>query len=75
MSLWAWIAIGAGSFLALSFVLGLAVARVLGTIAQQVSELYETEVWASAPPSRALDDAGEPVAGGAKREAEARRSP
>jgi hypothetical protein len=57
MSVWVWIAIGVGSFLVLSLFVGLAVAAVLGDIGRRVSELYETEDWATAPPARALKDA------------------
>jgi hypothetical protein len=59
MSVWVWIAIGVGSLLVLSLFVGLAVAAVLGDIGRRVSELYETEDWATAPPARALTDAGE----------------
>jgi hypothetical protein len=59
MSVWVWIAIGVGSLLVLSLFVGLAVAAVLGNIGRRVSELYETEGWATAPPARALPDAGE----------------
>ena len=60
MSVWVWIAIGVGSFLVLSLCVGLAVAAVLGDIGRRVSGLHETEDWATAPPARALRDAGEP---------------
>ena len=60
MSIWIWIAIGVSSFFVLSLSVGLAVAAVLGDIGRRVSELYETEDWATAPPARALKDAGEP---------------
>jgi hypothetical protein len=59
MSVWVWIAIGVGSLLVLSLFVGLAVAAVLGNIGRRVSELYETEDWVTAPPARALTDAGE----------------
>jgi len=52
MSVWVWIAIGVSSFFVLSLSVGLAVAAVLGDIGRRVSELYETEDWAAAPPSR-----------------------
>ena len=60
MSVWVWIAIGVGSFLVLSLFGGLAVAAVLGEIGRRVSELYETEDWATAPSARALKDGDEP---------------
>jgi len=60
MSVWVWIAIGVASFFVLSLFVGLAVAAVLGDIGRRVSGLHETEDWATAPPARALRDAGEP---------------
>jgi hypothetical protein len=59
MSVWVWIAIGVGSFLTLSLLVGLAVAAVLGNIGRRVSQLYETEDWATAPPARAVKEAGQ----------------
>lgn len=56
--MWVWVAIGLGSFFSLSIVVGFAVARILGTIGRQISELHETEMWTSAAPTRALEDAG-----------------
>jgi hypothetical protein len=52
MPMWVWIAIGMGSFLGLSLVFGFALARVLGVLERQISE-YETEYWATLPPTRA----------------------
>jgi hypothetical protein len=57
MSMWAWIVVGAGVFLVLSLLVGLAVAAVFRSIGRRVSELYETEVWALAPLERAERDA------------------
>ncbi len=57
--MWVWIVIGFGSFLGLSLLVALALARVLGTIGWQVSELYETEAWATRPLARTRDDVGE----------------
>jgi hypothetical protein len=56
MSLLIWIG-GLGSSLALSLLVGLALAAAHGRISRTVSELNESEKWASAPPSRALRDA------------------
>jgi hypothetical protein len=53
MPMWVWIMIGVGSFLGLSVLMGLALARILGTIGRQIGELYETEDWAMLPPTRA----------------------
>lgn len=50
--MWVWIAIALGSFVGLSLIIGFAVARILGTIGREISELYETEDWATLPPTR-----------------------
>jgi hypothetical protein len=47
--MWFWIALGVGSFLGLSLLTAFALARVLGTISQRISALYETD-WAILPP-------------------------
>jgi hypothetical protein len=57
MSVWTWIAIGAGSFLVLSLLVGLAVGAVLGSIGRRISEMHETEDWVMASPTQALGDA------------------
>ena len=67
MIVWTWLAVGVGSFLVLSLLLGLAVAAVLGEIGRRVSELHESEGWATTPPNRALGEV-EPQAGEAKAE-------
>jgi hypothetical protein len=54
---WPWIVVGAGSFLVFSVLVGLAAAAVLGVIGRRVSEWYETEKWATAPPGRAVGEA------------------
>jgi hypothetical protein len=51
--MWVWIMIGVGSFLGLSLLIGLALARILGTIGREIGGLYETEDWAMLPPTRA----------------------
>jgi len=66
---WLWIAIGVCLLLVFSLLVGMALARVLGTIGREISELYETEDWAKAPPTRALKDANE----GEPQEAERKR--
>lgn len=50
--MWFWIAIAVGALLGLSLLIGLAVARILGTIGQEISALYETEAWATRPLAR-----------------------
>jgi hypothetical protein len=59
MPMWGWIAIGVGSFVGLSVLVGLALARILGTIGRQVADMYETEDWAMVPPNRAAQAAEE----------------
>jgi hypothetical protein len=59
MPMWVWIMIGVGSFLGLSLLMGLVLARVLGTIGRQIGELYEREDWAMLPPTRAPKDVKE----------------
>jgi len=56
MAVWAWIALGVGSFLVLSLLVGLVLAAVLSEIGRRVAELYESEEWATAPLNRALAD-------------------
>jgi hypothetical protein len=58
MPVWVWIVVGLGSFLVLSLLVGLALARILGTIGRRISELYETGDWAL-PPTRASKDVSE----------------
>jgi hypothetical protein len=57
MPYWVWIMVGVGAFVVLSLLVGLTVAAALGNIGRSVSDLYETEEWALAPPRRALQDA------------------
>ena len=56
---WAWFAIGIGAFMGVTVVVGLAIARILGNISRDVTDLLETEMWSAAPLSRALDAAPE----------------
>jgi hypothetical protein len=49
MPVWAWIEIGAASVIALSIVVSLAVAAILGSISSEVSQLLEVDSYASAP--------------------------
>jgi hypothetical protein len=51
--------IGLGAFLGLSLVVAFAVARVLGTIGLQISQMYEAEAWATLPPTRVSKDVKE----------------
>lgn len=55
MTAWGWVLIGVGSFVTVSLLVAFALARILGTIANEVTELVEQETWASAPLTRADD--------------------
>ena len=57
--MWMWIVIGLGSFLVLSLLAGLALARILGAMGLQISELHTREDWTNLPPSRASKDVKE----------------
>jgi hypothetical protein len=58
MSVWVWIAIGVGSLIAFSLVGGLVIARVLGSIGREVSQVLEAEAeaWATAPLTHATQE-------------------
>ena len=62
--MWMWVAVGVGSFLAVSLLIVLAFARVLGTIGLEVSRLYEDEFWATRPASRESERPATPVTNG-----------
>lgn len=51
--MWAWVTIGAAGVLALSMLMALTVAAILGSISRDVSQLLKVELWAVAPPTRA----------------------
>jgi hypothetical protein len=55
MTTWGWVGIGAGAFLALSLVVALVMARILGSIGSGISQLFEDEAWTSAPLTRAIE--------------------
>jgi len=50
--MWTWIAIGVAGFLVFATAVALVVAGTLGAIADQISELHETEDWAALPLTR-----------------------
>jgi hypothetical protein len=54
--MWLWIGIGLGAFFALSVLVGLALAAMLGSISHSVAEmhegLFEPETWAVEPPTQ-----------------------
>ena len=54
MTVFVWIGVGLAGLLALSFLVGLAIARTLGTIGDQLTELLDAEAWTSAPMTREL---------------------
>lgn len=45
---------GLAELLALSFLVGSAIARILGTIGDEITELLEAEPWTSAPMTREI---------------------
>ena len=47
--MWGWIAVGLGSFVALSVLIAFAFARVLSALTD-TSELFESEIWSQSPP-------------------------
>ena len=57
--MWVWIAIGVGSFLGLSLLMGLALAGILRTIGRQISELQQTDDRTTLPPTRARKEVKE----------------
>ena len=57
--MWVWIAIGVGSFLGLSLLMGLTLAGILRTIGRQISELQQTDDWTMLPPTRARKEVKE----------------
>jgi len=52
MTVWLWVIIGVAAFLVLTVVIGLAFAAILGQIGREVSDLFESELSASAPLTR-----------------------
>jgi hypothetical protein len=49
MSLWVWILIVSGALLAVSLLVGLGLAAILGVVSREVSGLLELEEWTDAP--------------------------
>ena len=52
MITWVWLAAGAAASIALSFIVGLALAKILGNIEDAASRLLEDARWATAPLAR-----------------------
>jgi hypothetical protein len=63
MAVWAWVLIAVGAAIALSTIVGLALARILGRIGDEVAELLELEPWASASLTRSRAKTSAPTAG------------
>jgi hypothetical protein len=74
MTVWMWIGTGVAGVLALSLVLGIAMARILGKIGEEVNELLEAEPWTSAPLSRETETLVAPRKIGSIAETHERRS-
>jgi hypothetical protein len=55
MTMWVWIGVGLAGLLAASLLVGLAIARILGTIGDEITELLEAEPWTSAPLTREVE--------------------
>jgi hypothetical protein len=55
MGILAWALIAAAALLTVSFVVGLACARMLGQIAEDVTDLLDEAEWSAAPLTRALE--------------------
>lgn len=53
--MWVWIAIGVGSLILVSLLVGFAFARALGAMARDAAALYEDDFWSSLPPTRMPD--------------------
>jgi len=54
MTVWAWIGVVVAGLLAVSLLVGLAVARVLGTVSGEIGQLLEAEGWTAAPLTREM---------------------
>jgi hypothetical protein len=67
MAVWIWILVAAAGLAALSLIVGLIVARVLGAIGREISNVLQAEVWSYTPLMRGS-------AGGADIPAEIHRS-
>jgi hypothetical protein len=52
MSVLLWIGVGLAGLLAFSMLVGLAIARILGAIGEEIAQFMEAEPWTSAPLTR-----------------------
>jgi hypothetical protein len=55
MNLLVWIGVGLAGLFAVSLLVALAIARILGTIGDELAQLLEAEPWTSAPLTREAD--------------------
>ena len=62
MPVWAWVVVAATALLAVPLVVALAIARIMGVIADDVTELLEQERWSAAPLTRSLDEPAKTLA-------------
>jgi hypothetical protein len=67
VSAWACIGIGIGGFVTVSVLVGLAIARALGAIANELAQLFEADRWTMAPMMREMQRLGEQESEFAKR--------
>jgi len=54
MTAWSWVLLGVAALIVVPTLLGLAIARILGRIASDVTQLLEQEEWSTAPLTRML---------------------
>jgi hypothetical protein len=59
MTLWLWIGVGLAGLLAVSLPVCLAIARILGTISDEIAQLLEAEPWTSAALTRETERSAE----------------
>lgn len=59
MTVWVWIGVGIAAFLALSLLVALGIARILGRIGEEIARIQEVEPWASAPLTREDEEQAE----------------
>jgi hypothetical protein len=55
MTMWGWIGVATAAFAGLSIVVGLVIARILGSISAGINQMLDEENWTSAPLTRAVE--------------------
>jgi hypothetical protein len=60
MALWQWLAIGISAAICLSALVGLVIARILGVIATEISELGDADWWTVAALTREVPHVDKP---------------